>query len=183
MDRRQERRSIHTTIPRRLDGDETGEVLVLRPEPITDPRPHRRTRLEQRTRMQLQLCRCVRLVVGVHGAQKTEVVRNTREVRHEIRNHHTALPSRSNRLDRAHGEKLVDSEADLIVVYRHLNRLAVIADDQVLGIEEIRLRRTTAHEEKDHTLRFRCDFRSISVRPAGPVRSRRRAREVRDHGM
>ena len=67
----------------------------------------------------------------------------------------------------------IRADAQLVCIDRRGDRLAVHALDVALRIKEIRLRRTTGHEEEDHTLRLRGQTRCPQRE-----RTRRRLHEV-----
>ena len=122
----------------------------------------------------------MRLVIRLHGPEQAEVVGEFGKVWEEIRDHHAALATWTNRQDRSHGKELVDSKSDLIIVDGSLNSLAVIPCDEILGVEEIRLRRPTLHKEKNDTSSSRR-YPEI-VRPLS-TRTRSGTGKIGRHGM
>lgn len=64
-----------------------------------------------------------------------------------------------NRRDGFHRQKLFDAHAKLRVVDRSGDCLSVLAGDQRLGIEQVRLRRPSRHEQEDHAFGARFEMR------------------------
>jgi hypothetical protein len=108
-----------------LDGNERGQVLILRAEPVADPRAHRRTHFRKGAGVELQRRARVLRVVGVHAPQQAEIVRHPGKVRHQVGNHHAGLAAR---FHRRHGpEREILFRADLrdLGSQRRINFLAV----------------------------------------------------------
>ena len=80
-----------------MDTDETRQILVLGTEAVADPRAHRRPNFREDARVKLVRRAGVLRVVGVHATQKADVIRDVRQVRHQVGNHHARLAARPNR--------------------------------------------------------------------------------------
>ena len=144
----------------RADGDEAGEVPVLGPEPVGDPRAHARPDEVVAAGVQLQQRPAVRRVGAVQGVEDAEVVDQLGDVREERADHDPALavllelPGRAEQLARL-GEldpRLGEGE-----------RLAVVALEEGLVVERVHVRRPPLHEEEDDPLRPRREVRGLRV--------------------
>ena len=150
MGRRQEAGAIGPHVAIGVDRDEARQVLVLGPQPVAEPRAHRRPHIDRDSGVKLERGRGMGLVVGVHGPEQAEVVGHTRQVRHQVRDHHAGVAAGANRGDRSQRQVLVHADRDLVAVDRRADLLAVLPRDQRLGIEQVELRRTSLHEQEDH---------------------------------
>src|SRR5204863_10009832 len=66
------------------NGDEAGEILILRSQSIDDPRAHARAHLRIAARVQLQRSTAMRGIRAVHGANDTQIVRALRKIRKQL---------------------------------------------------------------------------------------------------
>jgi hypothetical protein len=76
-------------------------------------------------------------------------------MRHQIRDHHAALSTRTNRSHGLEGEELIRADLRDFFAQGRVDLLPVVALNEGLWVKEIHLRRSTAHEQKDDTLGFR----------------------------
>ena len=118
------------------------------------------------------------LVVGVHGPQQAELVGHTRQVGHQVRDHHAGIAAGADRGDRRQRQVLIHADRDLVAIDRRTDLLAVLPRDQRLGIEQVELRRTSLDEQEDHALGARGEMRC-----AGRERAAGRSGEAAHHPL
>ena len=87
-----------------MDADEARQILVLGAEAVADPRAHRRPHFGEDAGVKLVRRAGVLRVVGVHAAQQADVIRDARQVRQQIGDHHARLAARPHRSHRSQRE-------------------------------------------------------------------------------
>ena len=112
-------------------------------------------------------------VIGVHPAEEADVVRDGRQVRHQVGDHHAALAAGADGCLGAEGEEFLRADLGDFLAQGRVDTLAVAIVDEGFRIEEIDLRGAALHEEEDHPLglglntvgvgRGRCDGRLEEV--------------------
>ncbi len=159
--RRQKRRApvVHAAVRERgADGDEPGQVFVLRAEAVGDPRAHARPHLGVAAGVQLEQRAAVRGIGAVHRAQDAKVVHVLRHVREEFAHRQPALavllepPRRLQQFARL--RKLHPRLLERI-------RFSVVALEQRLRIEGVHVARPAFHEEEHDALRPRRKVRRL----------------------
>ena len=76
---------------RRLDGDESGQILILAAEAVDDPRPHGRARERVRAGVKLEAGAAVRNAIAHHGAHQAQIVGAFGDVRKQAADPESAL--------------------------------------------------------------------------------------------
>ncbi len=147
----------------RVDRDEARQILRERPEPVSDPRAHRRSHERLTPRVQ----RDGRLHVGIgarlHSVEHAQFVRVLRELRKNFRDHRPALPARIEFEDRA--EQLMRPAFANLREFR-------------FPVERLEMARPALHEEEDLALRSRGEVRRFISPSRAPSRERSPSRSA-----
>ena len=153
IDRRQERRApvVHAAVAEvRADGDESRQVLILGPEPVSDPRTHARPDERIAAGVEFQQGSPVPRVGPVHRVDHAEVVHAPGQMREQLADRDPALavlPEPERRAEQIprlarHHPRLGERQG-----------LAVVALQERLMVERVDLRRPAVHEQEDDPLR------------------------------
>ena len=149
----------------RRDDDEGREVVILRAQPIADPRTDARAGETERARVHAERGFVVVRVVGFHRADHAQVVHAARDMREERTDLRAAFPVAREVKLRALEEHLVVPFAPLVFVDG--SRLPRVGKELRLRVPRIHMRHAAAHVEKDHALRPRGKMRRVRSQRIG----------------
>ena len=163
----------------RADGDERGQVLVLGPQPVGDPRAHRGPHEAVAARVHGENGPAVGGVGAVHRAHEAELVGDAGQVGQQLAHPVPRLPVPPE-LPGALEE--VAGLVELHVGLGERQRLVVVADEQRLVLEQIVLRRAAVHVQEDDALGAGREVRRPGGQRDCPARPRRSSSQQRREG-
>ena len=145
--------------------DESGQVLVLAAQTVSDPRTQTRTSCQLKTGERKRDGGIVIDLLRVHGLDEAEIVRNLRGVRQQLAQGRARLSVLSKLVNRRSGREAGLERRHpcqpLSAPHGIRQILAAKFLELRLVIEELQLRWAAGLEQIDHTLRFRCEMRQV----------------------
>ena len=167
--------------PQRHQHHERRHVFVLAPQPVTQPRPHRRPAADLRSCLHEDNCRLVIDRLGVHGFDEAQLVDDAGGIRKQVAHPCAAFAVLLERRERLYQGKcgLVGDHARISL--RATDRIRYFSSmprfQRRLVVEQFHLRRTAALEEVDDALRSRREVAAVE----DTIRRIRRIQQMR-HG-
>ncbi len=148
------------------DRDKRRQILARRTECVTCPAADGGEAVEREAGAHLVFSGPVRIRFRRHRMDETHLVRETAEVRQQIRGHLAALPARAEFPERLDQVTVLALEGDQFARTRH--RHVVTLHQLGLEIERVHVAHRTRTKDHQHAFGFRCEVRRTRrVRPRG----------------